>query len=187
MRSINLLLKNRIVITGGGGSGKSSVIQSLMEKGLCVFEEQSRQIIKQSLLNNSEALPWKDILAFSYLVQDAMISDYHKAPQADVCFFDRSLCDVMAYMEKDNIEVYPALKEAISTYRYHDYVFIMPPWQDIFENDIERVESFEASVHAFEQLKETYEKNGYTMIEIPKGNVEERVDFILREVAKFKI
>ncbi|MEO9257115.1 MAG: AAA family ATPase [Crocinitomicaceae bacterium] len=180
-------MKNRIVITGGGGSGKSSVIQSLMEKGLCVFEEQSRQIIKQSLLNNSETLPWKDIIGFSYLVQDAMINDYQKAPKSDLCFFDRSLCDIMAYLEKDNIEVYPALQEAISTYRYNESVFIMPPWQEIFENDIERVESFEASVHAFEQLKETYEKNGYTMIEIPKGKIEERVDFILREIAKFKI
>lgn len=180
-------MKNRIVITGGGGSGKSSVIQSLMEKGLCVFEEQSRQIIKQSLLNNSDALPWKDILEFSNLVQNAMINDYPKAPKKDLCFFDRSLCDIMAYLEKDNIEVYPALKEAISTYRYHESVFIMPPWQEIFENDIERVESFEASVHAFKQLKETYEKNGYTIIEIPKGKIKERVDFILQKVAKFKI
>lgn len=178
-------MKNRVVITGGGGSGKSSVINALMDRGICVFEEQSRQIIKQSLDTKSNALPWKDVTSFSYLVQEAMKKDYAKAPQSDLCFYDRCLCDVMAYLEKDHLEVYSSLLEDIANYRYHDFVFIMPPWKEIFENDVERKETFEDSVLAFEQLENTYTKMGYTMIETPKGAIEERVNFILATVKQF--
>lgn len=157
-----------------------------MERGFCVFEEQSRQIIKQSIDEHSDALPWKDVTAFSHLVQAAMKIDYAKAPQSDFCFYDRCLCDVMAYLEKDNLTVYPSLLDDIAKHRYHQFAFIMPPWKAIFENDVERKESYEDSVEAFNQLKETYTKMGYTMIEIPKLSVEDRVDFILSEVKKFQ-
>jgi predicted ATPase len=177
-------LNNRIVITGGGGSGKSSVIKALMKRGIVVFEEQSRQIIKQSLAQHSTALPWLDIVAFSRLVQNAMIADYAKAPKNKICFFDRSLCDVLAYLEKDNVTVYPDLLEDIEHYRYQNTVFIMPPWEEIFENDVERKESFGESVAAFEQLKKTYTDRGYRMLEIPKIGIEKRVNFILSSLSK---
>lgn len=171
--------KNRIIITGGGGSGKSSLIEYFIANGYCAVREAAREQIRISLEHNSRALPWDDIIAFSKNVQAQMLRDYHLFPVSEYCFYDRCLLDVLSYLVMDDVEAYPSLLSDIEAHRYYSKVFILPPWKEIFKKDDERMEDFESTFAAFETIKATYEKFGYAVIELPKVSIEERVDFIL--------
>jgi predicted ATPase len=63
--------------------------------------------------------------------------------------------------------------------RYHNDVFITPPWQEIYENDKERKQEFEEAVKTYETMKEVYTRFNYNLVEIPKLSVSERVCFML--------
>jgi predicted ATPase len=176
------MAKHRIVITGGGGSGKSSLIEFLIQKGYCAIREAAREQIRLSLERNSNALPWEDIVAFSELVHNQMILDYHKFPESQYCFYDRGLLDVLSYLRLDGREAYPELKKAIDAHSYFNTVFILPPWREIFTTDDERMEDFEQTVAAFEMIRKTYRDFGYEVVEIPKDTIERRADFILEQI-----
>lgn len=172
----------RIVLTGGGGTGKSTIIDELKKRGYCAHKEVAREVIRESLENGSDALPWDNILSFSFKVQERMLIDYLNIENKSICFFDRCLLDVKAYLELDDIPVYPELDVAIEKHPYYKDVFVLPPWREIFENDEERMEGFEESVRAFNQIKETYLSHGYNIIEVPVGSNSQRVDFIIEYI-----
>lgn len=181
------MAKHRIVITGGGGSGKSSLIEYFITKGICAIREAAREQIRLSLEQNSSALPWDDIIAFSENVQAQMLLDYGKYPESIFCFYDRCLLDVLAYLRMDGQVAYPTLKEDIENHKYFPVVFILPPWKEIFRNDTERMEDFDETVRAYEVIRETYSLHGYQVVEIPKGSIEQRAQFIFDELAKWGI
>ena len=58
-------------------------------------------------------------------------------------------------------------------------IFILPPWEDIYESDNERYENFEQAQLIHNHLVETYETYGYQLIEVPKDTVEKRIEYIL--------
>lgn len=172
----------RIVITGGGGSGKSTIIEELLRRSHCAHREVAREVIREELEKQTDALPWKDVVAFSKLVQAKMLVDYHNPSNQSICFFDRCLLDVKAYLELDGLAVYEELESAIDQHPYYSTVFLLPPWKEIFENDEERMEEFDQSVRAFNQLRETYSHHGYTLIDVPFGSLQQRVDFIVKYI-----
>lgn len=171
--------KNRIVITGGGGSGKSSLIEYFIAHGFNAMREVAREQIRISLENNSNALPWEDIQTFSENVQAQMVLDFHAFPEAEYTFYDRCLLDVLSYLILDKRPSYTSLMRDIENHRYFDHVFILPPWKEIFTKDDERMEDFEETIKAYDVIKYTYEDNGYQVVELPKTSVEARVQFIL--------
>jgi predicted ATPase len=171
--------KHRIVITGGGGSGKSSLIEYFIAHGFNAMREVAREQIRISLENNSRALPWDDIQAFSENVQAHMVLDFNAFPEADYAFYDRCLLDVLSYLVLDQQPSYASLNQDIQNHRYFEQVFILPPWQEIFTKDDERMEDFEETVQAYEIIKQTYTAHGYHVVELPKTSVESRVQFIL--------
>ena len=175
---------NRIVITGGGGSGKSSLIEYFINNGYCAIREAAREQIRVGLELGNGALPWEDILAFSKNVQAQMLSDFNKFPDHSYCFYDRCLLDVLSYLHLDGREAYQELSEAIQEKRYFHTVFALPPWKEIFTKDDERMEDFEETVRAFETITETYKNNGYEIVEIPFGTIPQRAYFIFEELKK---
>ncbi len=95
-----------------------------------------------------------------------------------VCFFDRGIPDVLAYMDYFK-QVYPTTFEAISrSYRY-DKIFILPPWKDIYTSDNERLETFQEAEELHLHLSATYKKFGYEPIMVPKASIAERTAFVL--------
>jgi predicted ATPase len=179
--------KNHVVITGGGGSGKSSLIEYFIAQGYCAVREAAREQIRLSFEQNSDALPWADIIAFSKNVQQQMVEDYELLPEATFCFYDRCLLDVLSYILKDDISAYDSLLLDIEKHRYYPTVFVLPPWQEIFTKDNERTEDFEDTIVAFDVIKHTYESNGYEIVELPKVSVEGRAAFILNHLKEHGI
>jgi predicted ATPase len=57
-------------------------------------------------------------------------------------------------------------------------VFILPPWQEIFTNDQERIENFNETEAIHNELIRTYTAYGMQPIVVPKLSVEKRVSFL---------
>ncbi|MFM7024137.1 MAG: AAA family ATPase [Flavobacteriales bacterium] len=168
----------RIIITGGPGTGKTTILNQLQSKGYNTFEEVARIVIKEELIAGSDALPWKNLDAFSKKVLPLQIINHSKA-LSGLNFYDRGIPDIAAYQLHSNQSVFKELEEAIALHRYHNDVFITPPWKEIYLNDNERKETFEKACEIHFRLSETYANFGYRLIEVPQLTTEERVKFIL--------
>lgn len=169
----------RIVITGGPGTGKSSVIQGLKAKNHYCFDEISRQIILEARKSGIEQLFLEQPITFSQKLLEGRLDQYHQAsdiPNQPV-FYDRGIPDVVAYLDFFKTPYDPHFNSACEDHPY-DTVFILEPWEAIFTKDNERYESFEEAQRIDQALKATYHRLQYQPIVVPQGSIAERVAFI---------
>jgi predicted ATPase len=176
-------IEDFFVVTGGPGSGKSSLIDALQQRGHPRSIEAGRGVIRDQVLIGGRALPWSDPGLFAELMLSWEIRSYHLAPAGEgPVFFDRGIPDVLGYLRLSRIPVPGYMQKAAEIFRYNRSVFIAPPWREIFQQDRERKQSFEEAVRTCETMFATYAELGYQLVEIPCVPVEKRVDFILRHV-----
>lgn len=170
----------RIVITGGPGTGKSSIINALIKRGFTCFEEISRQIILDAKKEGIDQLFLTNPLLFSELLLKGREQQHldAKTNEADVVFLDRGVPDVLAYMDFIG-DTYP--QNFVDTCKdcVYDTVFILKPWKAIYTSDNERYESFEQALEIHKNLVNTYQSYNYALIDVPFDTVEKRVDYIL--------
>ena len=122
---------NRVIITGGPSTGKTSIINKLEVDGYKCLHEKSREIIQESLKNGSNVVPWDNLVEFSKRVIDQRLSQYHsvKSKNSDsFTFFDRGIPDVVAYMKYDNLEIPTEYLNLCIELRYNTKVFLAPAW-----------------------------------------------------------
>ena len=172
----------KIVITGAPSTGKTSLIHKLQQEGFICIPEISREIVSQQIAIEGEALPWKNLAAFSKQVAVLRKAQFINATKNSTHFFDRGLIDVVAYMNIDKLEIPEFISDFLNKNKYHSTVFITPIWEEIFENDRERKENIEQAILIEKQLKKCYQSFGYDIIEIPKLSIEERVNFIISHI-----
>ena len=170
----------KIVITGGPGTGKSSIITELLKRGYTCLEEISRQVILDARKDGIDQLFLKNPLLFSELLLKGRKQQYNEAKNLDseLVFIDRGLPDVLAYMEFIGDD-YPQEFIDVCVNNVYDFVFILSPWQEIFTSDNERYENFEQAVTIHHHLLHTYEKYEYNLLDVPFDTVEKRADYIL--------
>lgn len=170
----------KIVITGGPGTGKSSIINELLKREYICFEEISRQVTLDARKDGVDQLFLTKPLLFSELLLDARTKQYLEADSLNekLVFLDRGLPDVIAYMDYAKSD-YP--KHFVDTCKKHvyDIVFVLAPWQEIFVSDSERYENFDQAVEIHHALLDTYERFGYKLIDVPFDRIEKRADFII--------
>ncbi len=171
----------KIVITGGPGTGKSSIITELLKRGYTCLEEISRQVILEARKDGVDQLFLKNPLLFSKLLLKGRKQQYDEAEnhESDLVFIDRGLPDVLAYMDFIGDE-FPKSFIDMCKNNVYDYVFILSPWQEIFSSDSERYENFEQAVSIHHHLLDTYKKYEYNLLDVPFDTVEKRADYILK-------
>lgn len=170
----------KIVITGGPGTGKTSIIEELEGHGHICFHEISRQITLEAQQKGIAQLFLKEPLLFSEMLLEGRIKQYSEAEKisSPLAFLDRGVPDVVAYMNYFGNDYPPVFNSICKEYPY-DQVFILPPWEAIYTEDNERYESFEQAVSIYSYLAESYSSHGYRPIEVPHGPVKDRTSFIL--------
>ena len=170
----------KIVITGGPGTGKSSIINELKVRGYICFEEISRQVTLQARKKGIEQLFLTEPLLFSELLLKGRLKQFDEANsyENEIIFLDRGLPDVLAYMDYYNT-LYPnKFLETCQNNRY-DQVFVLAPWQEIFVSDNERYENFEQAELIHKHLLNSYQNFNYNLTDVPFESVTKRTDFIL--------
>jgi predicted ATPase len=64
----------------------------------------------------------------------------------------------------------------------YDHVVVLPPWEEIYTRDDERLESFDEARDIHEALLAMYSDFNYSSLTVPIGNIEERAAYILSKV-----
>ncbi|WP_321873161.1 AAA family ATPase [Burkholderia ubonensis] len=168
------------VVTGGPGSGKSTLIDALERAGFARSQEAGRGVIQDQMAVDGPALPWRDRSAFAELMLGWEMRSHHLARQArGPVFFDRGVPDVIGYLRLSGLAVPAHADAAARRFRYHRRVFIAPPWPDIYTRDAERRQDFAEAVRTYDAMVECYASYGYRLIELPRASVKARVCFVL--------
>lgn len=181
------LSNKKVVITGAPGTGKTSVINRLEQKGFHCFHEIIRDMtLKAKTEGQSDTFVSNplvfvdDALQFNKDLLSGRKKHYLESLDMDekISFFDRGIPDVLAYMDFFGQEYG---EDFISACKEHPYttVFILPPWKEIYVSDNERLETFSEAERIHDSLFETYSHFGYVPVTVPKTSVERRIDFIL--------
>lgn len=172
----------RIVISGGPSSGKTTIINRLQKEDYYCFAEVSRELILISQKKGIEQ-PFLDNPAqFNKDLLNARIDQFNKAETINSnVFYDRGVHDVIGYMYYGK-QIIPTLFIEGCNKCVYDQVFLLPPWQTIHVTDNERYESFEQATEIYKCLYKTYTEFGYKVTEVPTGTVNERKNFILKNI-----
>ncbi|KJD32928.1 ATPase [Tamlana nanhaiensis] len=171
----------RIVITGGPGTGKSSIINDLIKRDFICLEEISRQVTIEAKKDGIDQLFLTNPLLFSELLLKGRQKQFTEANNFEnkTVFFDRGIPDILAYMDYIG-DTYPQSFIDACNDAVYDAVFILKPWKEIYTSDSERYENFDQALQIHDNLVNTYKQYNYTLIDVPFDTVENRTNFILK-------
>ena len=99
-----------------------------------------------------------------------------------MCIRDRSIIDIIAYVEFYNKPVFPELLNFPFTKYYHKTVFFAPSWQEIYQTDEQRPQQYVELQGLGEKIEELYKRFGFHCVNLPKLPVAERVQFITAQI-----
>ena len=173
-------MQKKIVLIGGPGTGKSTVLQELEKRNFHCMPEVSREVTLEAQKKGIQQLFLSDPLLFSKMLFEGRKKQYVEAENStsDWVFFDRGLPDVYAYMDYSN-DPYPGYFKEKSELFLYDHVFLFKPWEEIYISDNERYESFEESLAIDQFLQKAYRELGYPIVEVPFGSITERVEYMI--------
>jgi len=172
------------IITGGPGSGKTSLVDALSEQGIRRMPEAGRAIIQDQVAIGGTALPWADKEAFANLMLAWEMRSFRETVSArGPIVFDRGIPDVIGYLRLCGLAVPASTMKAAELLRYANRVFIAPPWPEIFAQDAERKQTLAEAEHTYHAMVDTYSSLGYELVELPLMTVRERARFVRDQIS----
>lgn len=171
---------NFVVLTGGPGAGKSTLIDALAAAGFATSPEAGRAIVRDHVAIGGPALPWADTTLFAELILGWELRSHHAAAgRPGPVFFDRGVPDVAGYYRLLGRTVPAHVQRAAERFRYHSTVFLAPPWPEIYTGDTERRQSLREAERTYECMLGAYTDLGYHPVPLPRVDVAARVRFVL--------
>lgn len=180
-QNIPIHKNNFFIFTGGPGAGKTTVLEQLQQQGYLIVPEVARAIIKEQNQMNGNITHTGDRMAYRDLMLQHAIRDFIQMSASNKpVFFDRGIPDLYSYSKRFCDDLSVEVLQAIQHYRYNARVIIFPPWSDIYCHDTERKQNFQEAIETYEAIQSGYTECGYTLIEMPKESVENRIKFIMK-------
>jgi predicted ATPase len=173
-----------VVVSGCSSGGKSSLLSEMHRRGYAVRPEPGRQIVREQMFTEGDALPWTDSLKFIELCISRSAYFYNSVSPDEGCvLFDRSIVDAVTAFPRMGLPTPGWARNALDRYRYAPTVFLAPPWEALFQTDAERRGSFESASAEYHDLATSFPANGYAVEEIPRASIAERADFLEARLA----
>jgi len=172
----------RVVITGGPGVGKTTLLAELGARGCATVAESARAIISERRARGQSPRP--EPVAFAREILRRDIEKYGAHPgESGLVFFDRGVIEALGMLHEAAPLPASELDAALRAYLFHSPVFVLPPWSSIYATDAERDHSFPWVEHVHSQLVRWYRSCGYVLCEVPRLPVAARAEFVLRALA----
>ncbi|WP_375392933.1 AAA family ATPase [uncultured Sphingomonas sp.] len=167
------------VLTGGPGSGKSTLIAALAAAGIVTSAEVGRQVIREQVAVGGTALPWADELAFAEAMWPRELAAHAAAlASGATVVLDRGVPDVVGFLRVSGLPVPPRIDAVARATRYNPRVFIAPFWAAIYTPDEERRQPAAVAAATHDVMVATYRAYGYALVELPRASVAARVAFV---------
>jgi predicted ATPase len=167
------------IITGGPGFGKTTLVDKLGSLGFPVCPENARSFLSLNANDGKVDINVKPPSDFEKDVAYTRLNFLREMPENITAFSDRGLPDQIAYSWHKNKVPSSFIMELTTENRYAPFVFVTPPWKEIYIQDEIRREVFKEAVEIHEQIIKAYLKFEYKIINLPMLNTEARVKFIL--------
>lgn len=183
-------VQKRYIITGGPGSGKTSIINELAKRGYLIVQEAATDVIEEGLKKNEQA-PW---MADDYHVQISTLMAKRQEEVQNlgqtVAFFDRGHLDGITYilLQRRYLpqEVIDYVQAAVDESYFDKTVFFIENLE-FCELAPHRDESLGEALEKSRHLKQNYQALGYEVVNIPPGTVEQRTEWIIEQIQQNSI
>ena len=168
------------IFTGGPGTGKTTLLETLRARGYACVEEAARRVLRQQAQIGGNATHDGDRAKYRDLMLELGLRDYHAVTETSAAvFFDRGIPELSGYGNAPGEPDPPALTNAIAECRYGPRVFLFPAWEAIYVHDELRKHTFEHAVAVTEIARGVYQRLGYAIVDVPRATVNERARFVL--------
>jgi predicted ATPase len=174
---------NLFIVSGGPGTGKTTVLRELAKFGLRHAPEVARQIIQEQVSAGGTALPWIDRRAYCELMLQRSIESFEQhTPAVSPMLSDRGIPDTLCYARLIGLAGTESIESACRRYRYALLVFMAPPWREIYCTDSERTQDFAEGERTYAPMLDVYRECGYRCIELPREAPSDRAQFIRKHI-----
>ena len=171
-------MTRKYVLTGGPGTGKSTLLAELQKRGVYAIKEVAEYLIEKELKGNGKILPWNNRERFQRNVLETQIIWEKEIPsEIKVSCSDRGIPDGIAFYRLDGIR---PPEEIIGSAQNTDYkeIFILDPLSEYQKTRIRR-EDIRMAKRIHETLNEVYKELGYRPIRIYDESLEDRIERVL--------
>jgi predicted ATPase len=173
---------HRVVITGGPGAGKTSLLTTLASLGHPTVGDSARELIAERRFRGQSPRP--EPLAFARELLSRDTAKYNSVlDRQGLVFFDRSALESLAMLHECEPLAPEDLARLSSQYSFYATVFWLPPWKAIYCTDAERDHDFEHSRWVASALARWYTELGYTINQVPLAPLGQRVSHVLSSLA----
>jgi len=171
--------RKRLVITGGPGAGKSSLVDALAAQGWRVFAEAGRATMLLQEAVDGPAHPSRDPAAYAEAMLLWDMRSFQESLAATThCIFDRGIPDTIGYLRLIGRPVPQHMLRAAKRMPYDDPVVVAPPWRAIYRNDAERSQDFAEAEATHAAVTAAWRELGYRLVDLPLADIAERCKFI---------
>lgn len=174
-------MTHNILLTGCSGGGKSTLLAALQQRGHHTIPEPGRRIVNDP--DAQQDLPWVDMARFARRALAMGLEDLAQTRDAlGYVFFDRGVVDAaVALHHVADVALHTSLGP---TRTYAKTVFVAPPWPRIYSRDADRRHDLPAAIAEYDRITAALSDLGYHSYVLPKGTVQQRVDFVLRILSR---
>lgn len=171
-----------VILTGGPGVGKTTLLAALALRGYRTVPESARAVIAERLARGEAPRPSAVQFAQEIVRRDIAACSSQPTSNGWV-FFDRGLVDGLGLLNEVSPLHAAEIEAFLAEYPFHSHVFILPPWEAIYIQDSERDQTFAECLRVHDSLVRWYKRCGFVLHEVPPLTAEERAAFVISTLA----